>query len=258
MTDRPELEALFLAHLAWVRQAAAACCRRHRMDVTDVEDFTSWAVLRLLENDYAVLGKFRGESSLRTYLAVVLATLLREYRVQCWGRWRPSAAARRAGPVAMRLEALVHRDGYPLRQAVQVVRLTGETARSERELVTLFASLPPRAPRGECELRDDVPDPRAVASADGAVLAEAALDEERRAAVAIANALAALPPEDRVIVQMRFWDDMTVADIARALGLSQKPLYRRLARLLRLLRRSLEGAGISRRRGLTLLGRRVA
>jgi len=41
------------------------------LSVDDVDDFCSDILLTVLENDYAILRKFRGESSLATYLAVI-------------------------------------------------------------------------------------------------------------------------------------------------------------------------------------------
>ena len=79
--------------------------------------------LRFIENDYAAIRKFRGESSLGTYLTVVVAMLVRDYRVQRWGRWRPSAAARRLGDVAVRLETLVRRNGQAVHEAAETLRI---------------------------------------------------------------------------------------------------------------------------------------
>ena len=94
MLERGEYEALFLANLPWIRRVMAALCRRYRMSDVDAEDFASWVTLRLVEHDYAALRQFRGDSTLHTYLAVVVTMLHREYLVRSWGRWRPSAAAR--------------------------------------------------------------------------------------------------------------------------------------------------------------------
>ena len=47
------------------------------------------------------------------------------------------------------------------------------------------------------------------------------------------------------MLRMRFWEDMSVADIARGLAVEQKPLYRRLERLLADLRKKLAGAGVT-------------
>jgi len=249
MVERHTCEEAILAHLDWLRQTMAAVCRRHAMGHADTEDFVSWATLRLVENDYGILRQFRGECAVRTYLVVVVAMLHREYRTRSWGRWRPSAAARRAGAVAVRLEALVYRDGHTLREAALLLRTAGETDLSARQLAALLATLPRRTRGRLIELVDtvatEIPDVRAGASAEERVLVEQTRREHRAFEAALDAAIGALPSEDQVLVRMRFWDGMTVADIARALGLPQKPLYRRLERALVRLRRSLEGAGLS-------------
>src|SRR6476620_11211593 len=106
---RAELESLFVETLPTIRRILSGLSRRQGMLMHDAEDFASWATSRLMENDYAMLRKFRGDSSLSTYLAAVCACLAREYRVTHWGRWRPSVAARRAGTVGVRLETLMQR-----------------------------------------------------------------------------------------------------------------------------------------------------
>jgi len=253
MSELHACEATFLAHLDWMRQTMASLCRRHVMGHADADDFASWALLRILENDYGILRRFRGESALTTYLVVVIATLHREYRVRCWGRWRPSAAARRAGRVAMRLEALVHRDGHTVRQAALVLRTSGETDLSERELVELFVALPRRAAGRLVEIPVELVDVPSNDSAEATVSDEQRHDERQHIEAALVRALDTLPNEDRLVVRMRFWDGLTVADIARALDVPQKPLYRRLDRALIALRRSLEEAGLSRRQARSVL-----
>jgi RNA polymerase sigma factor (sigma-70 family) len=57
---------------------------------------------------------------------------------------------------------------------------------------------------------------------------------------ALARALEALEPQDRRLITLRFQTGLTVADIARASGIDQKQLYRRLGRLLTALRLALE------------------
>src|SRR5215213_773629 len=141
--DRQDPEALLRDNLPTVDRIVASLCRRHGLSGDDADDFRSWVYLQLVEDDYAILRKFRGESSLATYLTVVIAMLFREYRVREWGRWRPSAIARRLGPLAVRLEMLVFRDGCTLSQAGEVLRSEGEKV-SDRELADILAQLPPR------------------------------------------------------------------------------------------------------------------
>ena len=51
-------------------------------------------------------------------------------------------------------------------------------------------------------------------------------------------------PEDRLLLRLRFWQGLSVADIAALLKLEAKPLYRRYERLMRELREALEAQGL--------------
>ena len=53
---------------------------------------------------------------------------------------------------------------------------------------------------------------------------------------------------------MRFWEGLSVAQIARGLGVPQKGLYRRFERALARMRRDLERGGLSRHDMRDLLG----
>ena len=247
MQQRTDLEALLRENLGWIDRVAGSLCRRHGLAGDEVDDVTGWVRMRLVENDYAILGKFRGESAVTTYLTVVVSMLFRDYRVSRWGRWRPSAAARRLGDVAVRLETLVYRDGYRVDQAGELLRSGGHTDLADGELVRLLAQLPVRTPTRPVEVGDE---PLAThAGGDGAddrVRRDEAREERMQAEQALRQALDSLPPEDRVIVKMRIWEDLSVADISRALHLPQKPLYRRLERIFGRLRSGVEDAGITR------------
>lgn len=247
MDQRKELEALLLDRLGWIEKVVSSLCRRNGIFGDDVDDFASWVKMKLVEDDYAVFRKFRGESAITTYLTVVISMLFREYRVTRWGRWRPSVAARRHGPAAVRLEMLVNRDGYTLSQAVEILSTSGDGAPTAREAAGLLAEFPSRA-----TAREFPTDPRKLISAESTLSADGPVeveerDRERRAAEdALAEALDQMDPQDRLILKMKFWDGLTVAEIARATDLEQKPLYRRLERALSEMRRRLERAGVSR------------
>ena len=252
--ERPDAEACFVENHGLIERAIAALCRRHGLYGDDADEFASWTRLKLVENDYAVIRKFRGESSIATYLTVVIAMLLREYRVQRWGRWRPSAEARRRGELAIRLEMLVYRDGLRMDQAAESLRSAGYTTLSDREITTLLAELPARLPLRPVESAPELlTEHPAPATAEDRVLGEEAERERRTINEALSHALGRLPPEDRLIVRMRFTENMSVANIARGLAIPQKPLYRRIERALGDLRRSLEAAGVSHEHVQTIL-----
>ena len=247
MSGQASPESTFLQHLVQIDRIAAKMARLQGLSGDDAADMSSWVRLKLVENDYAAFRKFRGESAISTYLTVVIAMLARDYRVQRWGRWRPSAAARRNGNIAVRLEALVHRQGYRLHQAAEILRTSGETRLSDREVAGLFARLPSRQP---LRPRDVGPDSLgslpASATADALVDTEAVEREQSRAHETLDRVMTDLPAEDRVLLRMRFWENLSVAEIARGLHVDQKPLYRRIDRLLTVLRERLTANGVTR------------
>ena len=250
----PDLEALFLAHLPDVERILNALGRRHALGRDEADEFASWAKLRIIENDYAVLAKFRGESSLSTYLTVCLAMLFREYRVAERGRWRPSAEARRRGDVAMRLERLVRRDRMAITEAGELLRTSGETTLSNADLARLLAAIPERGALRPVESGVEFREPAADFGADDVVLNEERDAESEATKQALHSAIEALPDEDQLIVRMRFFEDLSVADIARGLAIPQKPLYRRLERAMKAIRSRLEHAGVSADRARGLIG----
>ena len=256
MADRTSHEATFLAHLAIVERVAAAASRRQGLVGDDAADFASWIKLKLVEDDYAVFRKFRGESAVSTYLTVVIAMLARDYRVQQRGRWRPSAAALREGPLAVRLETLVHRGGYSLGAAAEQLRTAGETTLSDAELARLFGRLPARVPMRPVAVgAEPLASVEAETGADVLVAREEDDGARRETERMLYEAMVPLPVEDRLMLRMRFWESMSVADIARGLAVEQKPLYRRLDRLLAELRARLASAGVTTQSVRDLLDR---
>lgn len=235
---------LFQSQLPLIEGVIRFVVRRHRLSEADGEEFASHVRIRLIEDDYQILRRFQERSSLRTYLATVVERLFLDYRISQWGKWRPSAEARRAGPLAVRLEALLHKDGLPFEQAVEVLLVTERLAASRAEIDALRNRLPPRTMRrivGEEEM-GEIPVSGAVA--ESAVLAREASAVAARMRTALAAALSGLPAQDLIVVRLHFGEGLTIADVARALGVEPKPLYRQLDRTLASLRRSLEAQGI--------------
>ena len=111
----------------------------------------------------------------------------------------------------------------------------------------MASRIPPRSSHTEVPLE----------KADDSSLAEApptVISEEMLAVIrALREAVELLPPDERVIARMRFWDDLSVADIARSLRIEQKPLYRKLESIQTRLRVWLEERGINRERAAEVL-----
>src|SRR6266478_438191 len=137
-------EQLFLSELALIERVVAWVCARRCLRGADGEDFSSTVKLRLIENDYEILGRFEGRSSLKTYLTAVVNRLYLDYQTQRFGKWRPSAEARRLGAVALRLEALLYRDGLTFEEARGVLQTDFQVAESREALHELSLKLPRR------------------------------------------------------------------------------------------------------------------
>jgi RNA polymerase sigma factor for flagellar operon FliA len=243
------LQRLFAEQLPVIERAVSHVARRNALSPNEAEEFGSWARVRLMDRDFAILGKFRERSSISTYLATVLGNLYHDYRNHIWGKWRASAAAERLGPIAMLLEKLVWRDGYGFREAIGVMRSRGVTL-TDMELARMYREIPTRAGDREVSL-DDV-DP--IALADDSLAAAPSAEERELLVRAVESAVEQLSNEDKLITRMRFWDGRTVAEIARALCLEQRPLYRRIEAIKDRLRETLMRSGIDDARAREILG----
>lgn len=228
-------------NLALVDSVTDRVCRRARLYGPDAEDFSASVKLALIEDDYAILRRFEGRSSLSTYLTIVVERLLADEHVRTRGRWHPSTEAVRLGTAAMLLESLMFRDHRTLEEALPLVHAVDPTlTRSSAE--ALLARLPERRPRPVTTDLESVP-PTSLSTEAATPEFEARQLSERTARI-VRDTLAALSLEDRMLVRFRFVAAMSIADISRMMRLPQRPLYRRLESLLLRLRNALESAGL--------------
>lgn len=245
---------LFEANADSIERAIVRVCRDARLDDSNAEDFASSARLSLLENDCAILRRFEGRSSMATYLTIVVRRLFVDAH-RADGRWYASHEAQRRGSVAVQLERLIVRERRPFTEAAAIVRNEHPEV-TARELEEVAAALPERAPRPVLvPVSDD--DAERLAGKNTAGDLVDALDLARRSKRAndvVRHAMAAMTPQDRVILGLRFSHGASMASIARALGLEQRPLYRRIEALLATLRRALEAAGIDAASAGELIG----
>jgi len=222
---------VFVAHQDFIERALKVVCARQRLSAPDAEDFCSAFRVRLMEDDCAVFRKFQGRSSVQTYLVSVVMHFFQDWRNARWGKWRPSAEARRLGPVAVELETLCVRDEVGFENACEMLCARHQGHLSRADLEAIAARLPPRQKRAFVSEGEIVNLPSALTSPDAQFIAQEAGAEARRATVAM--------------VRMLVEDGLSVATISRTLKLRQKPLYRRIHQVLALLRAQLERQGFS-------------
>ena len=236
-------EETFLTLLPAIERITAFVTRRHRAASDEAQEFSSYVHEKLIDNDYEVIRRFEGRSRIETFLVTVISNHFHDFRNREWGKWRPSAAARRGGPVAIQLERYLVRDGLPFDQAAEVLSRNHGVVLGRDELERIAATLPVRF-RRRTESEDVLQDAPAPDRADRAVL-----DDERRVLwdrimKVLGAELAKLPPQDAQILAMKFEDGAKVSEIAATLRIGQKPLYERLKRLLKRLRFAVTAAGI--------------
>jgi RNA polymerase sigma factor (sigma-70 family) len=240
MSDSPK--DLFLAHLPHIERVATHFCRRHGFSREETEDFVSKVKEKLFEDGYAIIRKFQGKSSFKTFLTVVISNLFKDHLDHLWGKWRPSAEAVRLGGLAIQLEKL-HRDGFTLAESCEILVTNHHVEATRQELEDLASKLPHRNPSRRMESEEALenrpteelaPDERVDAREKGA----------RRQEVLkfLRDALKRLPAEDALFAQMS--GEFKISEIARRLRLDQKPLYRRRETILKALRQDLESHGV--------------
>lgn len=236
-----------------VERITAFVGRRYRLHVDEIEDLGSLVALKLYEDDCRIVREFRGNSSLASYLRIVIQRIFLDDYIHEKGKWHASAEATRLGPAAVELERLIHRDGHPRELALS--RVAASHPEIERqELDGMLARLPQRTRWSRVPL-DEVAD--CTPNRDETDLLT--IDRERReiserAAAVIRQYLATVAANDRLMLQFQFESGMQISQIARALQADQAVLYRRRQKLFRELAAALQRAGITPREIGDLIG----
>ena len=241
-TDHPR--AWLEANVTLITRIAAQAGRRHRLPPQDRQDLVSIFWTHLAKDDHRVLRQFRGPGGIATYLRTVIDRVVFDMRTSLWGKWRPSARARRLGPQAEAFERLVIRDGRPPDEARAILRDVGDTVPAD-----LIGSVPVRRHGQRCLVELDLASDHRATTADPF----AALLDQRRERYGrvvgrhLQQTVGALPADDQLLIRMRHELGLKVSQIAAMLGADQKRLYRRFETIHGRLRSSLAAAGISSR-----------
>ena len=248
-----DYQRLLLDHLDLVDQIVRTTGRRRHLSATEREDFASFVNLRLIDDDYAILRKFQNRSTLWTYLAAVIERLSLDFCAEKWGRWRPSAMAERLGPVAVILERLVTRDSHTIEEAMEIVRTHHDVGMTYAELRKMWDQLPVRVRTIE------VGEEAAATVSSGDTSETTVEDSDRRRSLArLQRALKAafdqIAAQDRVLIALRFDQDLSMVEIAKLTGSSVPTLHRRLDKSVKQLRLALTHEGFDPRDIADLIG----
>jgi RNA polymerase sigma factor (sigma-70 family) len=244
---------LLESHFDLVCQRLQHLSRRSGLPEHEADELCSWALFKLVEDDYRILASWQGRSSFSAYLTVVLVNLMRDYRSHVWGKWRSSVAASRAGRESVLLERLLVRDALPLDEVIERMRTEHGVSLSRTELEGIAVKLPRRCRHrrvGEGEMLRIPVDGRVESRVEDSECTVTAA-QLRELLVPI---LRSLPSEERRLLELHYWDGLSMAAISPLLGRSQRKLYSMLASCLRGIRRHLDRANLSLDRVRLLLG----
>jgi RNA polymerase sigma factor for flagellar operon FliA len=248
-----DYQRLLLDHLDLINQIVRTVGRRRQLSAAEREDFAGFVHLRMVEDDYAILRKFQSRSTLWTYLAAVIERMSLDFCAEKWGRWRPSAMAERLGPVAVVLERLVNRDSHTVEEALEIIRTNHDVGLTYSELRKIWEQLPLRV--RNTEVGEEAA--QELTSTDSP---DAAIDDaDRRAGIdklqtTLAAAFAQIAAQDRVLLALRFDQDLSMIDISKLTGSSVPTLHRRLDKSVKQLRLALSQAGFDPRAIANLIG----
>jgi len=248
-----DYQRLLLDHLDLINQIVRTVGRRRHLSAAEREDFASFVHLRMIDDDYAVLRKFQHRSTLWTYLAAVIERMSLDFCAEKWGRWRPSAMAERIGPVAVVLERLVNRDSHSVEEALEILRTNHDAGLTYAQLRKIWEQLPVRLRNTEVG-EEAAQELSSNDSAESAIDDAARQESINRLQVALQNAFAQIAAQDRVLIALRFDQDLPMVEIAKLTGNSVPTLHRRLDKSVKQLRLSLSQAGFDPREVANLIG----
>ena len=241
-------EQIFLQHRARIELAAARVAQRAGLPPQEVEDFVAGVRLKLIDDDYAVLRKHRGQSSMATYLITVVHNAFKDHCDQRFGKYRPSAKAKELGPCGRALERALVVEQMELEAAVRALAQRSDLETTESELLRIAEQLPPaKAKRSfvDEQALEQIPVPSAGSSTEHRWLDRERTQNADRLSAVLRSALQTLPAQDFLILKLHLRDGQTLATIADRLQVPQRPLYRRKNKSLDVLRDHLESQGLS-------------
>jgi RNA polymerase sigma factor (sigma-70 family) len=161
--------------------------------------------------------------------------------------------AERLGPVAVVLERLVTRDAHTIEEAMAIVRSNHDVALTDAELRAIWEQLPAR-------VRTTEVGEEAAAAVSATDTSETNVeDTERQKNIerlerALQSAFAKIATQDRVLIALRFDQDLSMVEIAKITGSSVPTLHRRLDKSMTQLRAALSQSGFDPREVAGLIG----
>lgn len=223
-------------------------------------------VLDALQKDnYRVLREFKGDARITTYITAIISRRAVDLIRKKLGRGREKERAKELGDIGMLLYQRVLKDGVPLPEVFRELQNDGGFPGSLEELETMVQKIKGKNPgsrlpgasqplnggsvvkngtlvgENEYVIPDTKSDPRDI-------LMET--QRKRKMHDVIQAILTQLNGEERLLLRMRFptGEDekpKSVEQVSRVLGISQKAVYKRITRLLKKCKDTLNREGVT-------------
>jgi RNA polymerase sigma factor for flagellar operon FliA len=249
--ERPRLrvalrpEATYEPLIPLIERVASRTGRRFHLSPPEAEDLRSEIWVRLLRDHGQAVRRFRGDANLATYLTTVARNIVLDARNKAWGKWRPSAAAKRVGATGVLVDRLITRDGLSVDAAEQWLRSAGAADAAVR-VHAIAPTLPARVPRRFVDIDCLDTQPSSDPLPDELCCDQERALEAQELRARLARALRTLPLRDQRLLACRYGQGESVVTIAERVGIDGKRLYRHFERVLRRLQRALEASGVTR------------
>ncbi|MCU0287044.1 MAG: sigma-70 family RNA polymerase sigma factor [Acidobacteria bacterium] len=216
-------------------------------------------VLDILQrNNYHALREFKGNAQLTTYISAIISRQAVDLIRKKLGRDREKDRAKEFGNTGLILYQRVIKDGYSLQEVFTEFRGREGYPVSLEELETMFRKIKGKNPGNDCNespvvkigtsitgeeyvIPDSQNDPQTIF-----------MENQRNREIdgVIQGIITQLSGEERLLLRMRFpyGEDekpKPVEQIASALGITSKAVYKRIARLIKKCRAQLDHQGIT-------------
>lgn len=226
-------KALLESNLSITNDVVRKFCYRHNIAGDDADEYNSHVYEKLLEDDCRKIREFKGGSSYKTYITVVISRILID-RIRSGRRWKPSQKAMDMGEDAVILEELIYRRNYSFEQAYSTLTTNhGSSISRDRayEIVTLLQRRYVRSKRPRVvELVDNISDNRDTAP-DMVVVNKEISKKKDRLENVIKEIREFLSNEERLLLRMRFEGNIKISEIARVLKRERNYVDKKLKKI---------------------------
>ena len=226
------------AYIGPIQAAVRKVARQYRLSSSEADDLLSDVWLKVLGHDGRAMLQYRGESGLQTYLTRIAKNALLDTWIRDAGKWRPSAVARRAGPLGVMADRLLVREALTPEETLARLSAVAPGTDCRALLNQLLAG--GRRPRRrfvdlacveDAPANSPTPFDQLCARHDARI--------KRRLSRQVRTMLAELPSQERSSLEDRFVRNRPLATVAATHGVPAPVFYRNFAALLKRLRRRL-------------------